>query len=84
MLYLLKKFFPYTGLGFIIVATFITLANIVIIFLGLKLTKKIKQPLNTIMWLAIVQVTILNTVLFFPQEFNPSVPNQLWNHYLTN
>ncbi len=81
MFYILKKLFPFTGLGLILAIPIIIILNIIIIIIGITFTKKKKQPHLSLIWFGIVFMTIINTIIFFPQEFNPSVPKQLWNNF---
>jgi hypothetical protein len=78
MFYILIELFPYTGLGRIIALPFIFILNFVIIILGIILTNKLTSGHKIWVWFVIVLLTVTNTVTFYPQEFRPSVPKQVW------
>jgi hypothetical protein len=77
--YLLIKFFPYTGLGRIIALPMIFSVNILIIIIGLFISRYLKITYKSIMWILIILLTIFISIYLYPQEFNPPVINQIFD-----
>jgi uncharacterized membrane protein YozB (DUF420 family) len=75
--YLLIKFFPYTGLGRVIALPMIFSVNILIIIIGLFISRNSKITYKGIMWTLIILLTIFISIYLYPQEFNPPVINQI-------
>lgn len=76
MLHLLRMFFPYTGLGRILVIPQIIIINYIIIIVGLKMASN-KNKRN--IWVAMILLTLIVAIFLWPQEFNPPVYKQLFN-----
>lgn len=77
MFYILIVLFPYTGLGRIVALPNIFILNTIIIILGIYITRKLNHRRNNFAWIAIVLLTVINTVVFYPQESSPSVTKQV-------
>jgi len=72
---LLITFFPYTGLGRIVYLPFIFLLNSAIIVISLLGTRQ----LNRCGFISGgVMLTLLFTIVLYPQEYNPHVLKQIW------
>ncbi len=78
MFYILIVLFPYTGLGRIVALPIIFILNTIIIILGIYVKHKYNHQRNILAWSTIVLLTIINSVLFYPQESGPSVTKQVW------
>jgi O-antigen/teichoic acid export membrane protein len=75
--YLLIRFFPYTGLGRIIALPMTFFLNILIIIIGLIISRHLKLTYKIILWVLIMLLTVFISVYMFPQEFNPPVIDQI-------
>lgn len=73
---LLIAYFPYTGLGRIIYLPFIFLLNSTIIVISLIIRSYLKH--TAFVFLAIL-LTLIFTIIFYPQESDPHVLIQIWN-----
>ncbi|MBP1993049.1 hypothetical protein [Paenibacillus eucommiae] len=80
MFYILIELFPYTGLGRIVALPSIFILNTIIIVLGVYITHRLnrKRLSYTLAWFTILLLTVLNTIVLYPQEFSPSVSKQVW------
>lgn len=70
---LLIIFFPYTGLGRIAYLPSIYLLNGIIIIIGLVLTRNLDRTLSLVTWVIITLLSLILTVVFYPQEDGPHV-----------
>ncbi|MGW8957059.1 hypothetical protein [Paenibacillus sp. NPDC055715] len=77
MFYLLIELFPYTGLGRVIMLPFIFMINAVLIGLTVFLIRKFYSVFYIIILLVVVLLTLRITVSLYPQEFSPSIPQQI-------
>lgn len=81
MILLLIIFFPYTGLSRIIYLPFIFLLNSVIIMKCLILTKSYSGTTYLVTWLRIIILTIILTIVFYPQEYGPHVIKMIFLNF---
>ncbi|MGG1679323.1 hypothetical protein ACIFOT_26910 [Neobacillus sp. NRS-1170] len=72
-LILLIRFFPNTGLGRIVAFPTIFIINSVLFILGFKMTRNLKFTANTMIWIAIILLTVVITMVFYPQEYGPHI-----------
>ncbi|SEG17982.1 hypothetical protein SAMN02799616_02159 [Paenibacillus sp. UNC499MF] len=72
----LIHFFPYTGLGRIAALPAIYLVNSVVIAAGFKKRKFINRGVSLT---TAILLTLLISILLYPQEFNPPVVEQIWD-----
>lgn len=79
MLTLLIGFFPYTGLGRIVYLPLILLLNSIIVAIGLVLHKYLNGTSKFVSWFLIILITLLFTILYYPQEGGPHVINQIFS-----
>ncbi|ULO04949.1 hypothetical protein H1230_17615 [Paenibacillus sp. 19GGS1-52] len=71
--------FPYTGLGRILSLPLIFFLNITLISLGLIVAHQLRHRYSIFLWVLIILLTLLLTLLLYPQEHGPSVIAQLWD-----
>ncbi|CAH1215285.1 hypothetical protein PAECIP111891_04247 [Paenibacillus allorhizoplanae] len=79
LIFFLLNYFPNTGLGSIIALPFIFVINAALIIIGITFIHRLNQPLITAIWILILVLTLVVTILIYPQEYGPSVFIQLWN-----
>lgn len=79
MFFLLIKLFPYTGLGRITALPVIFILNSIIILFGLLLSQRVAKGARFKRWSITLILTILTTIAFYPQEFNPHIGIQSTN-----
>lgn len=80
LIFTLIHYFPYTGLGRIIAVPETLLINLLLILSGLLLSRKIQfKPYKILLWLLIILLTLVITVLMYPQESGPDVVDVLWD-----
>jgi len=77
--FLLIKYYPNTGLGRIISIPITFIINISIILLGVVVTDKLRKTQVWMVWALIVVITILFTLLLYPQDYGPHVFYKIWN-----
>jgi hypothetical protein len=77
MFYILIKLFPYTGLGRIIALPLAFILNSSVIILGIVITRNLKHTRYTLSWISIVLLTVLNTIVIYPQESRPNISKQI-------
>lgn len=78
VLYLLNCF-PNTGLSRIIALPFIIIVNALLITLGLIFFHRFNKFALVAIWILMILLTLVITILIYPQEYGPSVINQMWN-----
>ncbi|OPH47164.1 hypothetical protein BC351_11705 [Paenibacillus ferrarius] len=78
VVWLLVEQFPFTGLGRIVALPLIFIVNSIIIIIGIN-QKIYKQPRYTLRYVVIVLLTIVVSILFYPQESRPHVVKQIWD-----
>jgi len=74
---LLIVFFPYTGLGRIIYLPFIFLLNSAIISISLILARSLKCTIRPVAWTIIILLTLVLTIVFYPQESGTHVIKEI-------
>ncbi|GGA18189.1 hypothetical protein GCM10008018_72700 [Paenibacillus marchantiophytorum] len=79
LIFYLLHHFPNTGLGRIIAIPFIFVVNAILITIGLIFFHRFNNPALVSIWITIILLTLVITVLIYPQEYDPSVINQMWN-----
>ncbi|WP_217283115.1 hypothetical protein [Paenibacillus alginolyticus] len=79
LVFYLLNHFPNTGLGRIIALPFIFVVNAILITIGIIFFHRFNKPALVSIWITIILLTLVITVLIYPQEYGPSVTNQMWN-----
>ncbi|UOK42215.1 MULTISPECIES: hypothetical protein [Flavobacterium] len=69
--------FPWTGLAAIIFVPVIYIIGILIILLGMRISKNKKFAYFFFIWITIIALNTLLAINMYPQEFRPSVTNQI-------
>lgn len=77
--FFLLKHFPNTGLGRIIALPSIFVVNTTLIIIGIIIAHRLNSYRVTGIWMTIILLTLLLTLLGYPQEYGPSVVTQLWH-----
>jgi hypothetical protein len=54
--------------------------NILIIIIGLFISRYLIISYKSIMWILIILLTIFISIYLYPQEFNPPVINQIFDN----
>lgn len=75
---LLIEFFPYTGLGRIVSIPSTFFINFTIVLIGLLMTHKLKSIiLKSLVWIAVIFISIFLGIAMHPQEYLPGVLTQI-------
>ena len=74
---ILGDLFPYTGLAFIVVAPILLIVVVAILMLAVWLTGYLNKPWFIVCWIATGLVCFWLITSGYPQEFRPSVPEQI-------
>ncbi|MDQ0888657.1 hypothetical protein QFZ81_003745 [Paenibacillus sp. V4I9] len=79
ILYLLLKFYPYTGLGRIITLPFTIIFNGVIIIMGTTWIATLKYPHFMLKWIIVSLLTVFVALISYPQDYGPHVIIKIWS-----
>ncbi|GED72607.1 hypothetical protein BRE01_63090 [Brevibacillus reuszeri] len=75
---LLIEYFPYTGLGRVVSIPITLFFNITILLISLLITQKLKSTVfKSLIWIAVIPISVLAAIFLHPQEYLPSVLTQL-------
>ena|GEM_PF-3483240 len=78
LLYLLLHLYPHTGLGRIITVPSTFFINCLLILLGIIMTAKGKKKHSVYVWLMIIFLTLIVTILGYPQDYGSHVIYKIW------
>ncbi|KIL37637.1 hypothetical protein SD71_03300 [Cohnella kolymensis] len=78
--FFLIKHFPNTGIARIFALPSIFVVNTTITTMGIIFAHRLNYARAAGMWIMIILLTLVLTVLLYPQEYGPSVATQLWNN----
>ncbi|MGR6129388.1 hypothetical protein [Paenibacillus sp. SER-28] len=74
---ILIELFPYTGLGRIVALPLVFILNATLIISVIHLIRKLSPLCCALILVPTILLSIWNTILFYPQEFSPSIPKQI-------
>jgi hypothetical protein len=78
LLCLLLHLYPHTGLGRIITVPSTLFVNCLLTLLGIIITSNAKKKRSVYVWLMIISLTLIVTILGYPQDYGPHVIYKIW------